>query len=234
MSKLSKEYTLKNKINGHLNTAAGWQAVERGYGTIIIEGGKGELSPLFTNFLEAAKKGDAEVLQADKSMRKLLSISREEAFENRLYSWIEGYGDLEDARPRIAYKNISKYEWLEIATNNINNEFNLYGITFTPQTNNEKILYLNNVLRPNISKLCEYAGLERAHIGNTIASGLPISQETINSIKHYRSIVDQSLDQVLILKGLASTSSQMKQAIEEFEEEFLQSFQLLREEVFVY
>jgi PAS domain S-box-containing protein len=229
---LSEDYILKNEITNHLNSAAIWQALERGYGATIIGSGEGDSSPLFTNFLEAAKKGDAEVLQADKKMKILLSTRKNEVFEDKRYSWIMGYGDLVDARPRVAYRNISKYEWLEIATHNINNEFDLRNITFSPQKKDEEILYLNNVLLPNITELCEYAGLERALIGNTIASGKPLSNETINSIKHYRSIVELALGQVMLLKELPFTSSKMKQAIETFDKEFLQEYQLLREEVF--
>ena len=93
--------------------------------------------------------------------------------------------------------------------------------------------YLNNVLRPNIARLCEYAGREHALVGNAIASGMPIFSEAKNEIKHYRSIVEESLGHVLFLKNLPFTSSRMKQAIETFDEEFLQSFQLLREDVFL-
>ena len=74
--------------------------------------------------------------------------------------------------------------------------------------------------------------MERALISNTIASGKPISRETMNKIKRYRSIVEQSLGQVLLLKDLPSTPGKMKQAIEGFEKEFLQSYQTLREKVF--
>ncbi|MDR4499410.1 MAG: hypothetical protein MRK02_16055 [Candidatus Scalindua sp.] len=193
---ISEDYVLKNEITNHLNTATIWQAVERGYGATIIGSGEGDSAPFFTNFLEAATKGDAEVIQADKKMKILLSTRKNEAFENKIYSWLLGYGDLIDARPRIVHKNISKYEWLEIATHNINNEFDLRNITFTPQTIDEKILCLNNVLLPKITELCEYAGLERALISNAIASGESISNETMNSIKHYRSIVKQSIVQI--------------------------------------
>jgi len=115
---------------------------------------------------------------------------------------------------------------------NINHELSLYHFTFLPQNQKEQIPYLNGILRPNVAKLCEFAGLERALVGNTIARGEPFSHETMLRIKHYRSIVEQYLAQVLILKGQASTSKEKKQAIVTFEKEFLYSFQLLREKIF--
>jgi PAS domain S-box-containing protein len=230
--KLSSEYAIKNKISGHLNAAAGWQAITRGYGATIIGSDKGDSSPLFSKFLEMAGKGDFEVTQVEEQIRELLSVRKDKAFEERLNIWRKNYESLTLSRPRIKNKDISKDEWLDISTLNINNEFSLRNTTFTPQEHGEDILYLNNVLRPNIARLCEYAGRERALVGNSIASGEPFSHETINRIKHYRSIVDQSLGQVISLKGLPSTSSQMKQAIAIFEEEFLESFQHIRMEVF--
>lgn len=227
--KLLSEYEIRNRITGYLNTAAGWQAIERGYGSTIIGSGKGDSSPLYPKFIEAGEKGDSIVLEIDKYKKELLSGK---IFEDKLYSWLDAYGDMQDNRPRIAYKNISKYEWFEIATQNINAEFDLRNTTFTPQKKEEKILYLNNSIRSNIAKLCEYAGRQRAIIGNAIASGKPFTIESLDRIQHYRSIVEESLSQILVLKDLKFTSNQMKQAVEEFEEEFLRSFQLLREEVF--
>jgi len=231
--KQTEEYVILNRISGFLNAAAGWQAIERGYGATIIGSGKGDTSPFFPKFLAMAEKGDSGVLQIEKEIETLLSIRSNKPFEGVLSKWKKGYGLLVSARQRIGSNDISKDEWLDIATLNIRNEFNLRNTTFAPYKTGEKILYLNNVMRPNIAILCEYAGLERALISNAIESGSPLSLKTINSIKRYRTIVDQSLDQILILKESQSTSIQMTQAIETFEKEFLQSYQLLKEEVFL-
>jgi len=206
----SEEYSLKNKICGHLNTAAGWQAIERGYGATIIGSGEGDSSPLYPKFLEMGGKGDAEILQAHEYIKKLSGLNRDKTFEDRLHSWSVGYWDLQDTRHRIAYKTIPKYEWLTIATDNITNEFDLRNTIFTPQKCEEGIPYLNNVLRPNIARLCEYVGLERALVGNAIASGTPIPSEAKNEIKRYRSLVEESLGEVLLLKDLPFTSDRMK------------------------
>ena len=231
--KHSEEYALKSKISAHLNTAAGWQDIERGYGATIIGSGEGDSSNLYPEFLEMGKKGDAEVLQVHEQMKKLLSLNKDKTIEDILNSWTLAYGNLQNSRIRIAYKSISKYEWLGIATHNISNEFDLRNTTFTPQKREEEILYLNNVLCPNIARLCENAGLERALVGNAIASGMPISGEAKEDIRHHHSIVEESLNQVLLLKNLPTTSNRMKQAFKTFDEEFLQSFQLLREDVFL-
>jgi Signal transduction histidine kinase len=231
-NKQAEEYVIKNKISELLNAVAGWQAIERGYGTTIIGSGKGDASPFFPKFLEVTEKENSDVLQIEKEIEKLLNVRSNNAFEKILSKWRKGYESLVSARHKISSNDISKDEWLGIATLNIRNEFNLRNTAFTPQKTDEKILYLNTVLRPNIAILCEYAGLERALISNAIESGKPLSHETTNNIKSYRSIVDESLEQILILKELPTTSIRMKQAIEMIEKEFLQTYQFLKEEVF--
>jgi len=114
----------------------------------------------------------------------------------------------------------------------IHYEFNLRNFAFLPQNQKEQVSYLNSVLRPHITQLREFAGLERALVANTIARGEPFPRETMRRIKHYRSIVEQSLEQVLLLKGQPSTSKEMEPAIMTFEQGFMQSFQVLRGQVF--
>ena len=230
--KLSEEYTIKNKIIRHLNTAAGWHAIERGYGATILGDGKGNSSPLFTDFIEMRKKGDSEVFQAEKHIKELIRIEDSNLLEKELNIWREGYQKLLSTRPRIASNDIPREEWLNVTSININNEFDLRNFAFASEEMDERTIYLTNILGPNIAKLCEFAGLERALIGNTIASGEPISNEVYEEIKRYRTIVEHSLDQILQLKNLLYTSDLLKQTLSEFEKEFLQLFQLLREDVF--
>jgi signal transduction histidine kinase/CheY-like chemotaxis protein len=230
---IANQYKIKNQIAGYLNAAAEWQAIERGLGSLILGSGEGESSPLFSKFMEMGKKGDTQVLHAKQSAEKWIARSKNNDFEDKLNQWHEKYEAVKLARPKIAADDISKDEWLDIATANINHEFSLRNFAFIPQNQKEQIPYLNNVLHPNIARLCEFAGLERAIVGNTIARGEPFSSETMNRIKRYRAIVDQSLAQVLLLKGQASTSKEMEQAIVTFEKEFLYSFQMLRENVLV-
>jgi len=178
------------------------------------------------------KKGDSEVFQAEKHIKELIRIEDSNLLEKELNIWREGYQKLLSTRPRIASNDIPREEWLNVTSININNEFDLRNFAFASEEMDERTIYLTNILGPNIAKLCEFAGLERALIGNTIASGKPISNEVYEEIKRYRTIVEHSLDQILQLKNLLYTSDLLKQALSEFEKEFLQLFQLLREDVF--
>jgi len=227
--KLAKEYSIKNQLAGHLNAAAGWQAIERGLGATIIGSSEGGLSPLFPIFIEMGKKGDTEAIEAKKYADNLFALTKNKDFDNRLSHWLEKYGQLKFSRPKISSGNISKNEWINVTTTNIHYEFNLRNFAFVPRHKEEQVLYLNTVLRPKVARLCEFAGLERALVGNIIATGEPFSSETMNQIKRYRSIVEQSIEQILLLKGQPFTSNEMERAILKFETEFIQSFQQLRE-----
>jgi len=255
--RMTKEYSIKNKIAGHLNEAARWQAIERGFGATILGSGEGDSSLLFKRFVEMGKKGDAEVVKINQYIDVLNTINNNGNFDEKIKEWQEKYEALKIARQKISIgtphqdhwledketfdsnvehirkqKVFSKTEWLDIATANISMEFNLRNFLFIPKTKKDKIFYLNSVLRPNIARLCEYAGLERALIANTIASGIYLSQNIMNKINHYRSIVEQSFQDVLLLKGHPLTSDEMEKAIKTFEHEFFHKFQSLREEIF--
>jgi hypothetical protein len=86
--KLAKEYGIKNQIAGHLNAAAGWQAIERGLGATILGSAEGDLSPLFSKFIEMGKKGDTEVLEAKKSADKLFALTKNKEFDDKLNHWL--------------------------------------------------------------------------------------------------------------------------------------------------
>ncbi len=222
--KFAEEYAIKNQIAGYLNTAAEWQAIERGIGATIL--GSGDASPLFSKFIEMGKKGDTKVLH----IKQLTEKWGTKAFSEKLNQWLQKYEQVKRARPKIANGSISKDEWLKITTANINLGFSLRHLAFVPQNKKEQIQYLNNILRPNIARLCEFAGLERALVANTIARGDSFSTETLNKIKWYRFIVEESIEQVLL--GETATSNEISQAIVTFEKEFLHSFEQLRQKVF--
>ena len=230
--KLAKEYAIKNQLAGHLNAAAGWQAIERGVGAAIIGGGKGSSSPLFPKFLAAGKNVELEVSEAEKYAKKFITLFENKDFEEKLDNLREKHDALKRLRTKVATGNASTKEWFDITAANIRREFELRHFIFIPEHQKEQIPYLNSVLRANIAKLCEFAGRERALVGNAIASGKPFSSETLNQIKHYRSIVELYIDKVLLLKGQPSTSKEMEQAIITFENEFLHAFEMIRKKVF--
>ncbi len=230
--KFVQDNAVGNRLAGHLNAAAGWQAIERGIGATMLGGNPELASPFLDELNEARRQGDAEVAQADQRAIELTSRKNDSVFTVRLTTWRRDFEALLAARPRLEDGSISKDEWLAVTTKNIQNEFDLRDNAFAATDGHDRVIYVNAVLRPNIATLAEFAGLERALIGNAIAAGAPLSDEEMNQVKRYRALVDMSIDQVLLLKGHPSNSATMEQAIENFEAKFLGTFQGLREEIF--
>ena len=64
MLALAVRCEVMNRLAGHLNTAAGWQAIERGTGGTILSSEKPS-HELVSRFDEVVVKGDAEVAEAN-------------------------------------------------------------------------------------------------------------------------------------------------------------------------
>lgn len=220
---------LRYQISDHLNQAASIQAVERGVGNTII-GGNHDLLELFRKLGE---RGDKHVDMADAVAKKILThgfLSTE--FEERYSKWQTYQKYLYQQRSDVEAGVAKSTDWLDATSTNIELEFELRDSVFTPLSIPEAILYANTVLRPNIATLAEYAGRERAVLGNIIATGRAISQEENSMLIRYRSRVDLSTRQILLLKGSPLTPLELKETIETFESLFLGSLEELRNKVY--
>ncbi|MBF0291758.1 MAG: bacteriohemerythrin [Nitrospinae bacterium] len=224
-------YDIMNRIAGHLNVAAGWQAIERGTGATILNS---EQPPpaLISRFDEVRANGDKEVEEARKLVEELLSILSNQDVKELEEARSKAHGDLESARNGVKNKTVSGKEWIARSTTNIDAEFNLRNTVFAPSSPMEKVIYFNSALRANVATLAEFAGRERAQLGGAISSGKPIPPDVMERLKSFRSIVDNAAVQILLLKSLANTPPKLSSAITEFENEFLKAYQALRLEVF--
>lgn len=229
--RLATNYGMMEKIAGHLNVAAGWQAIERGAGATIL-GSANPPADLLKKFEDVGQKGDAEAESASKKLEELHAVEHDADVDAKLGKWREGHKALAEARGRVKSASIPKDDWVKLATANVDNEFALRNAVFSPHDLREQVLYYNSVVRANVATLCEYAGRERAQLGNLIATGKPIPPETLETLKSFRAVVDQASKQVLAMKNLPGTPPALAQAIGEFETEFMGSYQNLRVQVY--
>jgi hypothetical protein len=63
-------FSIRSRITGYLNAAAGWQAIERGYGSTIIGDGEGGSSPFFSKFMERFQFLREEILLSSKKQEE--------------------------------------------------------------------------------------------------------------------------------------------------------------------
>ncbi len=228
---MAKRYDIMQGIAGHLNAAAGWQAIERGVGATILGSDK-PTEALLTKYADLGSKGDADADKAKAEVDTLLTLEKDADVSSKLSAWQASVKDLRDARPRVKSKGMAVPDWVKAATKNIDAEFALRNTVFAPRDRREQVLYYNAVVRANAATLCEYAGRERAALGSRIAAGEQIPAAQVETLKAWRSIVDNSAAQVLALKTLSSTPPKLVAAIDAFEKEFLGSYQQLREQVY--
>ena len=229
--RLAKQLTIMDSAAGHVNAAAGWQAIERGVGATII-GSEKPPAALLKKFKTLQDKGDKEAQLMKKSVEELLKLKKNADLEKAFQDWKDRYRDLQSFRSRVVTKRVSVKEWLNVATANILQEFLIRDVIFAPVTDKEKIRYYNSILRSNVATLCEYAGRERAILGAAISSGKPIAPETLTKLNGYRALVKNAADQILVLKKLENTPPALVTAIRTFETEFLKNYEKLRQAVY--
>ena len=230
------ENRMRDELTHHLNLAAQSQAIERGYGATILGTQAKEGATLVNSFIEAGIKGDKHV----KNFLDIIETGKlndsDEKLGEHLGKWRKKYAKLKALRQEVLKHNITKEAWLKSSSDNINYEFDIRDYTFVPSQKKENkksaIIYLRIILRSNIATLTEYAGLERALIANAIASNDSFSAHTLSELKQYRSIVDQSIKNVLYYKKHNLASTEIIKAIENFEEEFLGPYQKLRKSIY--
>lgn len=228
---IATRYRYMEQAAGHLIVAAGWQAIERGTGATILGSGQPP-ADLVVKFIDLGKKGDFQVKEAMKDLIALLSVSPDADLRAKREAWQTAYRRVLESRAKVTSTAISKTDWINAATANIEAEMSLWDAVFAPRDVREQVLYLNSVVRANVAVLCEYAGRERANLGNLIAAGKPVPPDLLETLKSYRSIVDHTARQVVALKGFSSTPPELLAAIDEFEKEFMGSYQGLRRDVY--
>ena len=224
-------YDLMQAAAGHLNSAAAWQAIERGVGATIL-GSKNPPSGLFDKFRSLGQKGDAEVTLAKERLTELQGMANDPDLQREIGNWSQTYGAVQSSRANVRSQSMDKGRWIATTSANIVQEFLIRTIAFAPTTANEQVLNYNSVVRANVATLADNAGIERAILGGVIATGNPIPPKLMAKLKGLRSIVESSSTQVLALKGLSGTPAELKSSIQNYEQLFLSDYQVLREKVY--
>lgn len=227
----AEHYRLMDEVAGHLNDAASLHALERGIGNTIL-GTDFPTGAMIQRFHEIGGKADEETNAVLRDLEEYMVLNTDRDVERQLAGWKRRMAALEMARKRITAHNIKTDEWVTIASDNIDAEFQLRDTIFAPHEIGEKIMYYNIVIRANIAKLCEYAGRERALLGRLIAAGQPITPETAELLRAYRVIVDDAAIRVLGLRQLEETPAPLLTAIERFEKVFLTDYENARKAVY--
>ncbi|MBT6095759.1 MAG: hypothetical protein HOH04_12825 [Rhodospirillaceae bacterium] len=220
---------LRNQLTQHVSRAASRLAIERGVGNTILGGNK----ELLSAFNEVSQQGDESAAEIERVIGEIEAAGFANAdFNREVTDWHRSSEVLKQSRRRLAQGKIESKEWLDVTTANIFNAFDLRDLIFRPETEDEAIPYFNMLLRTNIAASAEYAGRERALVGNTLAQGWVIPSLTKDELQQYRSRVDQAVRQILLMKEQSAIQSDLIVSIRNFEEKFLTQYDRLRRRVF--
>jgi len=226
---IADHYRIKIELARHLNTAAKWQAIERGMGKAIIAGD----SVMVGSFLAAGQKADIQAADARRCATLLDSRESIQALQERLDLWDEYRSEQDSARARVLTRSISEQEWLDLTTRNIRDaEFILRDIAFAPSDPQEMILYLHTILMPNITWMAEYAGLECATIAAAIAGKRVLTPQDLERLEQYHGVIEHSFRSVRLIKDLEQTPPSVVDVLINFESRFMDQYYGLRETVF--
>ena len=227
----AEQSRLMSEAAGYLNDAAGWQAIERGVGATIL-GSTHPSASLIQRFEQLGEQGDAELARGLEALEALRQIHTSVALDAAYTTWRQRHTDLLQARERVRAGNVEAQRWLSISTDQINAAFSMRNALFLPRNEQESIRYFNLATRANVATLAEYAGMERANLGNVIASGQPIPVEVYARLQRFRAVVDYAAAGVLALTADPTTSPELRSAIRDFEQLFLNDFEHLRQQIY--
>ena len=218
-------------IAGALNEAAGWQAVERGTGSTLINS-TGSTAALEARLDEVAANGDAAAARAMTHLERLAHLSDDAEVDRTTQAWRAAFAAQQADRVAVRARAMSAADWVKRVSLTIHREFELRDAVFRPADAHERVLLLNAVLRSNVATLAEYAGRERAIIGSVIASGQPISPALRSTLVGHRAVVDVAAAQVAALEESPSSPPALVAAVRGFRDEFLGRYESLRADVY--
>jgi len=121
----------------------------------------------------------------------------------------------------------------------INAFSNLRQFAFVPAGHLEGAIYNNAMIKHAVWSIGEYAGRERAILASVIAASTPLTKEQTNTLSKYRGIVEFQLDYlqnfgVVLLSNQKHQqfASAVKENWQQIQNNFLGSYQQLREKVY--
>ncbi|HKJ76988.1 MAG TPA: nitrate- and nitrite sensing domain-containing protein, partial [Gammaproteobacteria bacterium] len=232
---------MANRLSDRLLDAMASQARERGFTASYLTKLKaGErdntlLQRIRTQRSEArtAMSGALEVA------RRLVREERVgEAFRNHLETVREAREAVGPMRSRVEAGGVPPKAWFQSMTHLILSASQLRLAAFLPEGAVEAAHYSNNMVKQALWRAAEYAGRERAALGQAIGAGRPLREAERARLTGYRRIVDSQLE---YLRDTAPElyAAQGSRAAEEYgrawrrvEETFLGRFQDLRKRVY--
>ncbi|MBI5885321.1 MAG: HAMP domain-containing protein [Deltaproteobacteria bacterium] len=238
-----KRINTANAMADHILAAAGEEAKERGY-TATALSMKTVVAPTLRAMInDARKKGDAEyakaltlarTLMANEGGKSPLKVSFEKTAG--AYKVVEAARAEVDGQLDKVEKTYPVQGWVKLMTALIEEgaDMRLAALTSggeTSQTAGEA-MRLNLEVKQAIWLASEYAGRERAAVGNLLSSGAPMDAVVLDKLHSMRTVVDINLRPIFRLRDMNNADPEVLKSITRMEAVFLGSFEQVRKDVY--
>lgn len=227
--------SLQNQIVKSLNNMVTSLQLERGNGVVFLTGNKGRYGTMISHREKANEIYSAVSEVIETYMKKYPSSQIKEAYIN----WMRLMEQVEIARTELdkirddKSSSLTADLWKKKATGHIRNGiFTFNKMLLKPKSPVESILYVNSVLKPQITWLTEYIGLERAILSKIIADGVKVNKDVKKQLELMRSKVESYSVEVIYFKYLPGVNENVVEKVKRFEIAFHTKFEELRESVF--
>lgn len=231
-----------NRLSDYILKASGYQAKERGISVIFLSPGSVIDGATLQKLNEIRLSGDdafkgayklAEELAVEDSSNLLLKSAMAKAMSS--HAEIEALRKTVDRNITSATKSYTAKEWIRAITGLIDNCAELRLSAFMSSRSKDTLqeaLRMNIELKQAVWLLSEYAGRERATLGDFISKRRPVDQASMERLNTFRAIVDLNIRPVLRLKEAREADADVLGAIGNMERVFLGSFSEVRNSVY--
>lgn len=238
-----KRINTANAMGDHILAAAGEEAKERGYTATALSSATAVDARLRSMIHDARRKGDEEyakagtlarVLMAEEGGKSPLAVSFEKTA--RIYKSVEAGRVEVDGQLDKAEKTYQVQGWVGLMTSLIESgaDMRLAALTSGSETSQTAgtAMRLNLEVKQAIWLASEYAGRERAAIGNLLSSGAPMDAVVLDKLHSMRTVVDLNLRPIFRLRDMNSADPEVLKSITMMEAVFLGSFEQVRKGVY--
>ncbi len=237
-----KRVAAANKMADHLITAAGWEAMERGFTNAALTSTAAVEQDLQGNIRDKRDKGDdaikkayslAEELVATDASNTMLKASFDKAKE--FYSRVQAARSTVDSNFSLAAKTYASKEWVPLITAWIDVNADLRLAAFSSTARKETLgeaLNLNLETKNAVWFASEYAGRERAQVAGLIGGKKVMDADARERLLSFRAVVDLNAKAITKLKGRGDIEASVRDAITRMEEVFLGRFEKTRDAVY--
>ncbi|MBI5561716.1 MAG: HAMP domain-containing protein [Deltaproteobacteria bacterium] len=234
---------IANEMADYVIEATGYQAKERGRTVIALNSDTAVDSASIEKIHEARGRGEEALKKAlthAKSLTDGLDTGNS-ALRAAIVRVDTLHSELEEARKKAdkdfgtTSKDYSAQEWIKLITAFIdaNTEMRLAAFASTGSKETmQEALRMNLELKQAVWLVGEYAGRERAMLGNLISNGKPIDMVSLEKLNTYRAIVDINMKPILRLKDMSGIDPEIMKGVARMEEVFIGKFSETRKAVY--